>query len=403
MRNRSVLVSGVGIAGPTVAYWLLRHGFQPTLVEQAPKLREGGYVIDFWGLGYAIAERMGLRPALEEVGYHVEELRLVDGRGRRVGGFDARVFATLTGGRYVSVARSDLSRLLYESIEGRCETIFGDSATALDETGDCVEVHFAHAPPRRFDLVIGAGGLHSPVRRLVFGEESRFETYLGYTVAAFTTDSFRPRDENIYLSHSVPGRQVARFSLRGGRTMFLFVFATAAADPPEPRDATEQRAILRREFGGVGWECPQILAALDDCDDLYFDRVSQIRLPRWSQGRVTLIGDAAFCPSLLAGQGSALAMTSAYVLAGELAAAGGDHAKAFARYEERLRGFIGGKQRAAQRFAGSFAPRTAFGIFLRNQITRTFGVPWIAKAVIGRTIRDRLPLPAYPGEPPLVA
>jgi 2-polyprenyl-6-methoxyphenol hydroxylase-like FAD-dependent oxidoreductase len=117
---------------------------------------------------------------------------------------------------------------------------------------------------------------------------------------------------------------------------------------------------------------------------------------------VALVGDAAFCPSLLAGQGSALAMTAAYVLAGELAAAGGDHVQAFARYEERLRAFIDGKQRAAQRFAGSFAPKTALGIFLRNQITRTFGIPWIATTVIGRTIRDRLPLPAYPGEPALV-
>jgi 2-polyprenyl-6-methoxyphenol hydroxylase-like FAD-dependent oxidoreductase len=402
MENKSVLISGVGVAGPTLAYWLLRYGFQPTLVEHAPRLRDGGYILDFWGLGYAIAERMGLLPEVERAGYHLREFRLVDSRGRRVGGFDARVMEALSGGRFISIARSDLSRLLYQSVATRCDTIFGDTVTQLAQSGDGVDVHFAHAEPRRFDLVIGAGGLHSPVRSLVFGKESEFETYLGYTVAAFTTDSFRPRDEDIYLSHSVPGRQVARFSLRGGRTMFLFIFTTSAPDEVAPHETAKQKAILRREFADGGWECSQILDALDDCDDLYFDRVSQIHLPRWSEGRVALVGDAAFCPSLLAGQGSALAMTAAYVLAGELAAAGGDHTKAFPRYEDRLRTFIERKQRAAQRFGSSFAPKTALGIFVRNQITRTLNIRWIAKSVIGRDIRDRMTLPAYPGEPALV-
>jgi 2-polyprenyl-6-methoxyphenol hydroxylase-like FAD-dependent oxidoreductase len=156
-----------------------------------------------------------------------------------------------------------------------------------------------------------------------------------------------------------------------------------------------QKALLRREFGDAGWECPQMLDALDRCPEPYFDRVSQIRMPHWSQGRVALVGDAAFAPSLLAGQGSALAMTAAYVLAGETAKAGGAAELAFSRYQQVLDGFIRGKLEAAEQFASAFAPKTRIGIFLRNQVTKTFAVPAVADFVIGRTLLDRLDLPQY--------
>ena len=169
VQKRSVLISGIGIAGATLAYWLGEYGFRPTLVERAPHFRDGGYVIDFWGLGYDIAERMGLVPGLRVEGYDVRELRIVDAKGRRAGGFGADVFRELTGGRYVSIARNDLSRLIYGLIEGKCETIFGDGITRLVEDGDGAHVEFKRGSPRRFDIVIGADGLHSAVRRLVFG------------------------------------------------------------------------------------------------------------------------------------------------------------------------------------------------------------------------------------------
>ena len=185
MENRSILISGAGIAGPTLAFWLAAAGFEPVLVEQAPALREAGYVIDFWGLGYDVAERMGLAPDIERIGYHMRELRIVDGRGRRIAGFGTKVFRELTGGRFATLRRSDLSRLLFDSVKGTTQVAFGDEIVAIEQRADDVRIQFKRAPERRFDLVIGADGLHSAVRRLAFGPEERFERRLGYGVAAF--------------------------------------------------------------------------------------------------------------------------------------------------------------------------------------------------------------------------
>ncbi|MGH6987691.1 MAG: FAD-binding domain [Caulobacteraceae bacterium] len=396
MKSRTVLISGCGVAGPTLAYWLLAAGFTPTLVERAAKFRAGGYVIDFWGLGFDIAEKMGLAPALRTRGYEIAELRLVDGRGRRVAGFGVDVFRELTEGRYVSLQRGDLARLIFEEIEGRCETIFGESVTALRQTGEGVEVSFERLAARRFDLVIGADGLHSAVREAAFGPQERFETYLGYGVAAFGAKGYRPRDEGAYVAYAAPGKQAARFAMREDRTMFLLVFAAGRPPKSELRDAAAQKALLQAQFHDDGWECPQILAALEAGDDLYFDRVSQIRAPAWSRGRVALVGDAAFAPSLLAGQGAALAMIGAYVLAGELAASPEEPHAAFQRYERTLRGFMTAKQKAAVAFAGSFAPKTRLGIFTRNLVTNAFAIPGVAKLAMGASILDRIDLPTYP-------
>ena len=393
----NVLISGMGIAGPTLAFWLDKYGIQPTLVELAPALRSGGYVIDFWGLGYDIAEKMGLLPDIARIGYRMQELRIVDDSGRRLSGFGVQIFRELTGGRYVTLGRSDLSKLIYDRISRSCEIIFGDSIAGLHEADGEVHVQFEHGDERRFDLVIGADGLHSRLRKLVFGPQDRYEKDLGYRVAAFETSGYRPRDELVYIVRSAPGRQVGRFALHSNRTLFLFIFA--GGREPEPHEVGAQKAILRKAFEGDSWELPRILTALDTCDDLYFDRVSQIRMAAWSRGRIALVGDAAFCVSLLAGQGSALAMTAAYVLAGELATSQHEPQEAFRRYEERLRGFIQAKQRAAERFAMAFVPRTRFGVFFRNQVINTFQVPAIARIAIGRDFRDQLELSEYHCEP----
>jgi len=390
----NVLISGAGIAGPTLAFWLERYGFAPTLVESAPALRASGYVIDFWGLGYDIAEKMGLLPDIARIGYHMQELRIVDDRGRRLSGFGVQVFRELTGGRYITLGRSDLSKLIYDRISRSCEIIFGDSVTSLHEVDDKVHVEFEHGGERRFDLVIGADGLHSRVRKLVFGPQARYEKDLGYRVAAFETAGYRPRNELVYIVRGAPGRQIGRFTLHNDRTLFLFLFA--GGGEPEAHGLAAQKAILRKTFAGDGWELPRILAALDSCNDLYFDRVSQIRMDAWSKGRVTLVGDAAFCVSLLAGQGSALAMTAAYVLASELGTSRDRSQEAFRRYEERLRPFIHAKQQAAERFAAAFVPRTRLGVFFRNQVIKTFRVPAIARVATGRDIRDdQFELPQY--------
>jgi 2-polyprenyl-6-methoxyphenol hydroxylase-like FAD-dependent oxidoreductase len=386
---KTVLISGAGIAGPTLAFWLRAGGYAPTLVERAPALRRGGYVIDFWGLGYDIAERMGLLPAIERAGYRVKEMRIVDDHGRRVAGFGTDVFDELTGGRYVTLARSDLSRLLYGTVCDGIETVFDEEIVALEQQPDWVDVRLRRVGKRRFDLVVGADGLHSQVRRLVFGPTETFERNLGYSVAAFEARGYRRRDENVYLMHNRPGCMIGRFALRDDRTLFIFVFKDHADG------LAAQKAKLHDLYRDVGWECPDILHELDCSDELYCDRVSQIRIDGWSRGRVALIGDAAFCVSLAAGRGSAMAMISAYVLAGELARANGRYNEAFGSYEARLRDFVGAKQRGAERFAAAFAPRTPWGLWFRNQIVRMLAFPPAARLAVGRDLADRLSLPAY--------
>jgi 2-polyprenyl-6-methoxyphenol hydroxylase-like FAD-dependent oxidoreductase len=395
MASESVLISGAGIAGPTLAYWLTRYGFEVTLVERAPQLRRGGYVIDFWGLGYDIAERMDLLPALQRVSYQVKELRIVDGDGDRIGGFGVDVFRRLTGGRYLTLPRSDLSKLIYDQIDGGCTTVFGDSICDIQEDGHAVQVKFEHAATRRFNVLIGADGLHSVVRARVWNGDNSHEKYLGYAVAAFEIHGYRPRDEDVYVSYSVPGKQVARFAMRGDRTLILFVFAEEQSRLPSPHNIQDCKTLLHEKFKSAGWECPQILTALERSAELYFDPVSQIRMQSWSRGRVALVGDAAFCPSLLAGQGSALAMMAAFVLAGELAKTRDRPEEAFARYEAVLQDFMRGKQRSAAQFARSFAPMTRFGLFIRNQITKAMRFPFVADIAFGRDLMDRLELPVY--------
>ena len=388
-----ILICGAGIAGPSLAFWLDHHGFQVTIVERAPYLRTGGYIIDFWGAGFDVAERMDLVPQILHRGYQIKEVREVDRHGRRVGGFAVRAFDRMSGGRFTSLPRSDLAAVLFAAVSERVETIFDDTVTDIADVGGHVRVQFEHTPTRIFDLVIGADGLHSQVRHLVFGEKARFERYLGLKVAAFLVHGYRPRDELVYVTHTEVGHQIGRFAMRGDRTMFLFIFTDGTPDIPEDLDG--QKARLRAHFSGRGWECPDILAALEHVDSLYIDRVSQIRMDRWTRGRVALVGDAAFCVSLLGGQGSALAMTAAYILAGELKRANGDHEAAFAAYQERLGAFIAGKQQAAVKLSTFFAPTSSFGLFLRNQITKLMAFPLVTDVAVGRAFRDRITLPEY--------
>ncbi|WOH69287.1 FAD-dependent monooxygenase [Bradyrhizobium sp. BWA-3-5] len=337
---------------------------------------------------------MGLIAEINRVGYHVREVRIVDDKGRRVTGFGTRVFSELTGDRYVTLRRSDLSRLLFGKIDRSAEVIFDSEIVGLQQQADGVRVRLKHGNERRFDLVVGTDGLHSAVRGLAFGPQREFEKHLGYVVAAFELSGYRPRDEDVCLMYGQPGRMLGRFTLHDDRTLFLFVFAAEGDSLPGTPDL--QKAMLRKIYGEGKWECPQVLERLKETNDLYFDRVSQIRMASWSQGRVALAGDAAFCVSLLAGQGSALAMISAYVLAGELASAGGRHEEAFANYEARLRSYISAKQQGAARFASAFAPRTAGGLWFRNQVIRAFAIPGLARLAVGRDIADpeasRLPM-----------
>jgi len=390
-----IAINGAGIAGSTLAYWLRDAGHEVLLIEQSPQLRAGGYVIDFWGIGYDIAEKMGLLPQIGALGFHVKEMRYVDARGRPTGGFPVGIFGRMTNGRFIELRRSDLAAALHGALNGGVETLFGDSVASIADEGSCVRIGFDHAAPRHVDLLIGADGLHSRVRRLAFGPEAEFETPLGYHVAAVELEDYQPRDELVAVSHAAPGRQISRLSLTGNKTLCLFVFRDEYLTIPRPSSDDERKAALKSAFAGVGWECPRILAEMERVGGIYFDRVSQIRMDHWTIGRTALIGDAAACVSLLAGEGTGLAMAEAYVLAGELRGCAGDHATAFARYQERLMAFLRRKQASALTLASAFAPKSAIGITFRNRVSRLLRVPILARFLIGRALRDEIALPQY--------
>ncbi|SDB79734.1 2-polyprenyl-6-methoxyphenol hydroxylase [Raineyella antarctica] len=388
-----VLIVGAGIAGPTLAYWLLRAGHRPTLVEHAPELRRGGYLIDFWGAGFDVADRMGIIPQLRREGYVMREARAVGRNGRRIASMKP---AAIMGPneRYVSIARADLAQAIYGALQGEAELVLGDTVHALEDDGDRVHVTFEHGQPRDFDLVVGADGLHSRVRRLVFGPDEQFERYQDIVVSVFDVPGYRPRDELVAMMHAEVGFQAVRVSLRDDVTM---VVLTVRHDGTVPLGSVaDQQALLRERLRGAGWEIPALLEAMPRATTFYFDAVSQIQMPSWTRGRVALAGDAAACPSLLAGQGSALAMIESYVLAAELARSGGDHALAFARYQTTLAPFLRSKQAAARRLASAFAPRSRSGLLARNAVMKLMELPHVTDLAMGKSFHDAIELPAFP-------
>ena len=392
MRRLRIAIIGIGVAGPTLAYWLRRYGHQPTLFEQAPQLRRGGYIIDFWGLGFEIANRMGLTPTLLERGYLMERLSMVDANGHELAGLNVERIRTLLQGQFVSLARADLAAALFHACDG-VPAHFGVSIEGIQETTDGVVVTLSDGRREIFDLVVGADGLHSRVRALVFGAEALFERSLDCHVAAFRIRGYPRRDERVYVSHTVTKRQVARVALRDDETLALLICRSDLVGDDPPRDL--QKAALRRAFGGMQWEVPDLLDRMDDAGDLYFDRVSQIHLRHWSTGRVVLIGDAAACASLLAGEGTGLAMIEAYVLAGELHRSGGLIPDALAAFEARLGVFVRAKQKAALRFRGFFAPRTPLALRARNIAVGALSLPFIGERLIRRSLQDDFALPDY--------
>jgi 2-polyprenyl-6-methoxyphenol hydroxylase-like FAD-dependent oxidoreductase len=386
-----ILVVGAGIAGPTTAFWLNKAGHEVTIVEHAPQLRAGGYLIDFWGAGFDVAERMGIVPELRKRGYIFTEARAVNRDGKRIAGFNPERIIE-SNKRYITIPRTDLSEVIYDALGSDATMIFGDTVKQLADDGERVRVTFDSGKTSDFDLVVGADGLHSRVRRLAFGPDEQYERFLGMVVAAFNAEHYPKRDELIAMMYADIGFQAIRLSFRGDDTLLLF---SLRHEGEVPTERAAQESLLRHALADRGWEVPEMLNLMSSAENFYFDSVSQILMPSWSTGRVVLVGDAGACPSFLAGQGSALAMVEGYTLATELATAP-DYTSAFARYDKLLAPLIRSKQDAAQGLGLAFAPKNRYQLFVRNTIMKMMGLPKVADLAMGRSFHDKVVLPSFP-------
>ncbi|WP_433668160.1 FAD-dependent monooxygenase [Nocardia sp. CA-136227] len=359
MRNTTVLVSGASVAGPALAYWLDRYGFQVTVVEKAPALRTGGQAIDFTGETHmTVLERMGVLADIERRQTGKTDMVMLDESGQQ----RALISGDFTGGD-IEILRGDLAAIMYEHTADTCEYLFGDTVTALTETADGVDVEFAHAPARRFDLVVGCDGIHSRVRKLTFGPESEFLAYRGYYYAlagaSLWEDADAPRERAVSHGWTAPGLLAVN---GGAKAAQMYMFASPELDYSRD-DFDEQRRIVAEKFAGMGGDVPAMLADLPHLDGFYLDSLSKVTMKNFVSGRVALVGDAGY-GNTLAGFGTGLAVVGAYVLAGELAVADGDHTVAFARYEDIMKRYL---RKADDARPGPFlAPKTALGLRLRN-------------------------------------
>ncbi len=394
----SILISGAGIAGPALASFLAGSGHDVTVVERAPDLRLGGQAVDLRGAGRRVIERMGLMPEAKAVMLHQQGMSWVDARGRARARMGVDAFAGEGFISEIEILRGDLAHLLFEATHGIVSYIFDDTITSLAQDERGVDVTFGHASPARFDLVVGADGLSSIVRRLAFGEGGKRS--LGCLISWFTAPD--PGDlDGWYEMYAAGKGRVA--SIRPGRLpgeakASLGLRVDPGAPLPNRRD--DQQALLADHFHGLRWRVPELLSAMATSTDFAFAEIGQMHLPSWSTGRVVLIGDAAASPSPLTGLGTSVALVQAYVLAGELAAADGDHRTAFTRYEEVCRPYVTNAQQLPPGGAAGFAPMSRFMIRLQ-ELSMRMATHWPVRPLLAKQFSKAgdLQLPDYAMEP----
>lgn len=365
--RRKVLVSGASIAGPALAYWLNRYGYAVTVVEKASALRSGGYPVDVRGTALEVVRRMGILPRLREAHIDLRRLTFLEGDGNEVALLHPHAITGGVARRDLEVRRGDLTDALHTAVRDDVEFLFNDSIDTLDQSGHGIDVTFHGGSRRTFDMVFGADGTHSHTREMLFGPEEQFHHYLGYCFAVFTMrNTFGLSRETVMWN--APGKAAALYAVGDDEVHAFLNFAQ-----PEPpfdafRDLQAQRDLVTRVFADAGWEVPGMLAALRDADDVFFDAVSQIRMPRWSSGRIALVGDAAWAPSFLTGQGTSLALVGAYMLAGSLA--NRDHATSFTAYEHSTRDFVTTNQALVGKGGATLFPTTPQALKERNDRLR---------------------------------
>ena len=380
MTNNEVLISGSGVAGPALAFWLRRAGWRVTVVERAPALRVGGYKVDVRGSATAVLHRMGLHEAARARETGMRQVTYVKRDGRRIATLPADLLMGRRGDD-LEIMRGDLGRVLYDATAADVDYVFGDSIAELRDGPDGVDVTLAGGRRGRYAFVVAADGLHSATRRTVFGEVPL--RHLGAYLSIFSVPNTMGigREEVMY---SEPGRLLYAYAMDAGSP--AMVGMTFAGEPHghHRHDVAAQKEQVRAAFAGRGWRSDEFLGALDDAGDFYFDSLTQVEAPRWSSGRVVLLGDAAHCPSPASGQGTSLALAGAYVLADELAKAAGDPLAAFAGYERTMRPYVAKNMAFGRRMAADMVPGSRLAIAVRNYGMRTLRFHPRKEQVIGK-------------------
>ena len=361
MKQLKILIAGGGIAGFTLAYWLHQRGHCPIVVEQAEQLRTGGYMIDFSGTGWDVMEQMGLVTALRQKAHDFPYLIFENEKGQTVTKVSFTAMTKALNNKYVALMRHELQEILYEAVRREVEIRFGVWATVVTQTPNAAIATFNDGTQESFDLIIGADGIHSDMRQMVFGANVQFEQYLGYYVASYTVPTGADFEAG-FVNYWEPKRMVGLYHNSDGsiQAFFIFVSEDVGHVPPE-----ERAAMLRHYYGDSGWQVEGLLEGLTADTPIFFDSVTQIVMPSWSCGHFTLVGDAAYCLTLISGQGASLAMGGAYILADELGKAD-DLPTALANYEDRLRPHIEEKQAKARKLAKSFVPRSQARIWFNH-------------------------------------
>ncbi|WP_407572807.1 FAD-dependent monooxygenase [Deinococcus altitudinis] len=391
---KTVLISGASIAGSVLAYWLDKFGFGVTVVERSGGPRGGGYPIDVRGPALTVLKHMQLLAEVRQQRLHTRRLSFVDDQGALIGAL--KMDDTESEEHDVELPRGALTSLLCgRTLGSGVHYRFNDSIETLEQDGDTVSVTFQSGEPQRFDLVIGADGMHSRTRELTFGPETAFSVYLGYCFNGFSMSNLLHLSHEA-ITHASPGRTAVQFAVDDSNSVHAFlVYASEKPTFTRTPDLSVQRNLVARLFENEGWIVPQMVQALRNADDLYADVVAQIRMPAWSKGRVVLVGDAAYAPSFLTGQGTSLAMVGAYILAGELASHE-DVESACVAYEEKMRPYVEANQDLVDGGSSLLVPRTAEALNARNQMIAGMGGKEAGPAAeVQRSAYTALDLPDY--------